>query len=460
MQTSRRIVIGILVGLLFATGYTARVSNMRAENAAQKQNAMSEVGARYASAALEGAGDVDFRPFETFYVFLENLRRHYVEAITPETEGKMTYDALKNMLGSLNDPNTRFVEPEQRVAITDAAEGKFHGIGAVLGVKRIKSEEFNEEHLIVINTLATSPAEKAGLKSGDDITAVNGKVVLPFDPMQRAEKLIKDARKSPAEQRKQYQTKLEAEQKRLASGMMIADAETLLTGEDKKEVELTVVRQGVKEPVKIKVQPHAFTVDPVSTAVVEGGKYGYVKINTLTRGTGKAVADALKDMDSKHVEGIVLDLRNLAGGETESTLQVAKLFAPKKPLAMLQQSRNRKATVGIPDAPEKQVWNKPVIALVNGGTARMAEVLASSLKDNKVAKLVGDKTYGDLAHTTLMEQKDGSAVIMTTGVFLTTHGGNYSGIGIPVDVKAVPAGSGDSQLAEAVKQLGSSAGRG
>lgn len=459
MQTSHRIVIGILVGLLFAGGYTARMSNMSVENAVLQKNVTVEVGDQYASTALEG-GSVDFRPFETFYVFLENLRRHYVDSITPETEGKMTYDALRAMLGSLNDPNTRFVEPEQKQVIADAAEGKFHGIGAILGVKRVKSEDFTEEHLIVINSLPTSPAEKAGLKPGDDIVAVNGKVILPFDPYQRIEKMIKDARKSPAEQRKKFQAILEAEQKRLESGMMIVDAEALLMGKDKKEVELTVERRGVKDAVKVKIEPHDFTVDPVSTAIVEGEKFGYIKLNTLTRQTAEPLSDALKQMDSKNISGIVLDLRNVSGGEADSAKQAASLFAPKKTFAVLQQSRGRKSTVGIPEAEgQMHVWRKPVVVLVNGGTARMAEVLASALKDNGVAKLVGEKTYGDLAYTTMMEQADGSAVIMTTGMFLTGRGGNYNGIGIPVDVSVASAGDGDPQLAEAIKQLGSSAGR-
>lgn len=459
MQTSHRIVIGILVGLLFAMGYTARTSNMRIEAVAQKQNAVTEVGERYASAALDG-GNVDFRPFETFYVFLENLRRHYVEPINPETEGKMTYDALKSMLASLNDPNTRFVEPEQRQVIADAAENKFHGIGAILGVKRIKSEDFNEEHLIVISTLPTSPAEKAGLKPGDDITAINGKVILPFNPLQRMEKIYQEARKSPAEQRKKYQSSLEAEQKRIEGGMMIVDAEALLMGKEKKEVELTIKRSGAKEPVKIKIEPQDFSIDPVTTAMVEGGKYGYIKVNTLTRHTADPLSDALEEMDSKNVDGVVLDLRNVAGGEVDSAKEAAALFAPKKTLAVLKQSRNRKSTVGIAAAEgQMHVWKKPVVVLVNGGTARMAEVLASALKDNGVARLVGEKTYGDLAHTTMMEQPDGSAVIMTTGVFLSSRGGNYNGTGVPVDVKVTSAGSGDPQLAEAVKQLGMSAGR-
>ena len=122
---------------------------------------------------------------------------------------------------------------------------------------------------------------------------------------------------------------------------------------------------------------------------------------------------------------------------------------------MLVRSRGRKSPLEIPEQDNGQVWTKPVVVLVNRGTARTSEVLASVLKENGVARLVGEKTYGDFVQTTLIDQIDGSAILMTTGKYLTGRGGNYSRMGLPVDVAVAAGPPGDPQLVEAVKLLDS-----
>lgn len=460
MRTKNRIVIGVLVGLFFAGGYAARIHSTALEQAAQARGPASSLGqgTRLASAGLDGAENLDFQPLETLYQVDKSLHEHYVEPLTQQIESNMTYDALKALLGGLNDPNTRFIEPAQRKIIGSAMEGKFHGIGAILNIKRVKTGDLNEEHLYVIDSLPQSPADKAGLKTGDDIIAINDKVVLPFDPYQRVNRIIKEARKGTAD-RKELQKQLEAEDKRIKNGVTIFDAENQLMSEDKKDVELTVIHSGATKPDKIKLTPKEFTVEPVTSSVIDG-KYGYIKINWFSQDTGKKFDEALKEFKSQNLKGLVLDLRNVAGARYEAALDIAKSFAPGKTLGTLQQSRNRKSVLKIPGASSDIAWKKPVVTLVNGGTARMAEVLASALKENGVAKLVGDKTYGDLTQTTLLDQKDGSSVMITTGIYLTSKNGNYSGTGVPVDVKSALTGSGDSQLNEAVKMLAGSGGKG
>ena len=100
-------------------------------------------------------------------------------------------------------------------------------------------------------------------------------------------------------------------------------------------------------------------------------------------------------------------------------------------MAALPKSRDRKQSIRIPDAPADQVWIGPLIVLVDGGTARMTEVLAAALRDNSVAKLIGDRTYGDFGYSTLIDQPDGSAVIITSGAFLTSKGATTDGKGVP-----------------------------
>lgn len=460
MRTLNRIGIGLLVGLFFAVGYSARLKCTNCERIASTMESKAPVlglGTPIASVGFDGTGNIDFRPIETLYSVLKNLREHYVDQVTSKDEGKMTYDALKVMLSSLNDPNTRFVEPAQKQIIEDSVEGKFHGIGAVLGIKEIKSDGITSEHLIVVTPISSSPAAKAGLKAGDDIVAIDGKSVLPFDPYLRANKIVKDAR-SQKKEITELRKVLEAEEKRIDNGISIPDAEDLLISDDKKSVELTVARRGNAKQLKIKIDPAEFTVDPVTSSVVGDGNYGYIAINCFSANTGQQFGKAIEDLKTKDVKGLVLDLRNVSGGDMESTLQIGRRFIPEKTLAVLVKSRNRRSTLTLPSAELNEVWAKPVVVLVNGGTARMPEVLAAALRDSNAAKLVGEKTYGDFSHSTLIEQKDGSAVLITTGVFVTSKNKNYSKIGLPVDV-GVAYAPGDTQLKEAVKLLTSGGGK-
>ena len=455
MRTFNRIGIGLLVGLFFAAGYAARLKCTNCEGIAaetQKQPVLG-LGTPIASAGLEGTGNIDFRPIETLYSILKNLREHYVDQLTNKDEGKMTYDALKVMLNSLNDQNTRFVEPAQRQIIEDSLNGKFHGIGAVLGIKEVKSDGISSEHLVVITPISSSPAASAGLKAGDDIVVIDGKTVLPYDPYQRANKIVKDARNQKKEIT-ELRKVLEAEEKRIDGGISIPDAEDMLISEKSKSIELTVARKGTAKQIKIKIDPAEFTVDPVTSSVIEDGKYGHIEINCFSDSTGQKFGSAIDELNAKDVKGLVLDLRNVSGGDIDATIQIAKRFIPEKTLAVLIKSRNRQSKINIPSAEANELWTKPVVVLVNQGTARMPEVLASALRDNNAARIVGEKTYGDFSHATLIEQKDGSAVLMTTGVFQTAKGKNYNRIGLPVDVGVASAASGDAQLKEAVKLLG------
>lgn len=482
MRSIHRIGIGILVGVFFAFGYVMRlhVEEQDRTAAALRESGVFVVtpGTRIASINLEGAADVDFRPLQTLLSVLTNLRQHYVDRLTDADEGKMTYEALKSMLGSLNDPNTRFLEPEDRRVLADAQEGIFHGIGAVLGVKRVHTGEYVEgesrsndeqplpgvppkprpkreiveEHLVVVATLPGGPAEAAGLRTGDDIIAVNSKQVLPFDPYQKIDKILKDARGAPTSERPRFRKLLEAEQKRIEGGIGILDAQNLLMRGDKDPVQITLVPVGSGEPRKIDIKPRKITVEPVTARLLDGGAYGCVRVNFLGAKTAEGFARAIGELQSAGAKGLVLDLRNLAGGQIDAARQVASWFVPGKPLAVELKSRGRKSTVTAADRTE-DVWKKPLVALVDRGTARAAELLAAALRENGVAKLVGEKTYGDMAVTSLMDQPDGSAVVMTTGSLLTGKGGAYAGKGIPVDVEMASGASGEAAVNEAVRLL-------
>lgn len=463
MRTIHKIGIGVLVGLFFASGYATRTHCTDWQRGAVARPVYAPVeGTRVASTRLSDIANVDIRPLETLYSVLKSLREHYVEQLTVEEEGKMTYDAIRAMLASFDDPNTRFIEPAQRKLLTDAEQGKFHGIGAILTIKQTwkantdkLKEPISEERLVVVTLLPDSPAAKAGLKPGDEIVAINGKDVLPFNPYQRANDMIKDTKirnMEPAQARKL----LDAEQKRIDDGITMIEAERLLMSDEKKPIELKLAAKPPAKALRITVQSEEMTVDPVSQVRMETGDVGYVRVSYFGAGTAGEFADAMKELNTKTAKGLIVDLRGATGGDMESAERIASWFAPERTLAILIKSRGRKVPVRISGS-EGVTWRKPVVLLVDRSTTRAPEVLAAGLKDSGVAKLVGEKTYGDFADTTVIDLADGSAVVMATGKYVTGKGLDYNGKGLPVDVQA---NSTDQQLKEAIRLLGGAAGKG
>ncbi len=455
MTTFRRIAIGCLVGLLFAAGFGARLNCAAHERAIARSFPTAMPGTRVASADV-AAGNVDMRPLEIMLTVLKSLREHYVDQITPQQEGKMTHDSLRAMMALLDDPNSRFVDAEQRKIIADANEGTYHGIGAILGVKKVKTGNITEEHLVVVTPIEAGPAAKAGIKPGDDIRAIDGKAVLPLDPFQRANEIVKEDRGKKISDIRKH---LSAEEKRIKSGMPIVEAENTLVTQDDKEFELTIARKGSSKEIKVKVQPGRFQVDPVNVKLLAGDNLGYVKINALTASTGKAFQDAIRQVKSGGAKGLIIDLRSVAGGGLEFAREVAGPVIGGRTLAIERRSRGRRLPLKVADHPVDDSWNGPIAVLVNGGTARMSEVLAAAFRDGASAKLVGEKTHGDLSEATVLDQKDGSAVIMTIGEFLSPKGIAYNGKGIPVDVQ-VASSAADAQLEKAIKLLSSAGDKG
>ena len=448
MQKRSVIIIVLLLALSFTCGIAAR--NWGHVDNSNSTNYLPGGGALVAAGG--GAPSIDLRPVETLYSVLRNLREYYVEPIKTSEESEMARGAVRSMLSSLDDPNSRFLEPRERKLISDSQQGLFHGIGSITTVKRIKSGQINEEHLVIVSNFPNSPAEMAGLEPGDDVISVDGRSVLPFNPYARASSMVDKARKEKSD-RGALRKVLETEQGRIDRGIPIIEAQGLLSGYDEKNLEVTVNRVGTKKPISFTVKPGKLYVEPVAYTAPDANKLAVIKVNLLVNATQKAFEKAMMDAADSGAKGLVLDLRGVAGGDRTAAQFVAGFFIPGKRIGILNLSRGRSETIKADTAPEKYVWTKPVTILVDGRTGRFAELMADTLRYQKGYKLVGEKTIGDSVYSTMVDLADGSAYVITTGKLTPISGIDFTKKGFPVDVRCAQDKSGDAQLSQALEVL-------
>ena len=386
-------------------------------------------------------------PADTFQQVYLLLKRHYVDQLPDDF--KMGHGAASSMLASLQDPNSRFLEPAEMAELNNEAKGQYHGLGAVLAVRKIahvKSEDipqFDEYRLTIVAALPGSPAEKAGLKAGDYIIDINGQWVYSDDPVYAETKSIKAAENDPVA----FNKLVTALQKKIDSSLSLADAQTKLDDPLSKSLALTVARPGVAQPLNVNLDTTAPTIVPPIVAHSLPGGIGYIRINQFTEGADKDFATALSGFGTD-VKGLVLDLRDSPGGMLETGAAIAAQISTATSLGVVQTKGKKEADVSI--TPSNSL-TKPVVVLVNGGTANTAELLAAVLQ-SKGDKLVGATTFGDAADVKAILLRDGSGFTMTVGKVFTAAHGDFADIGLKPDVPVADT-TGNETLNRAVGLL-------
>jgi carboxyl-terminal processing protease len=452
------ILIFIMAAASFGLGLAA---HMRVGQGSRLLEAGSNLSAYHSDGNMVDVAtrsDEDIRPLQTMIEALRQVRRFFVEPIEESQESQLTYSSIGKMVESLNDPQSRFLLPEQRQLAEDALQGKFHGIGAVLGIRKEKTANGIEARLVVVAAMPGSPAAEAGLLPGDSIREKDGKWVISYNPIDSAMEMLKGVRNgqiNPADLQKAFQSA----KKKLENGVTIQKAADELTKSDKGKFSLVVVRKSTAKAMRLDVVPRITEVASIEHKMLDDST-GYIKVNYFGQSTPQAFAEALGDLGRNKATRLVLDLRSAPGGSSDAALKVAGLIEPKKPFALLAKAHNMRDSITAPDSEKKSDADskameessnlrKPMVALVNGGTSNAAEALAASLHDNGLAVLVGSPTYGDLLQHTMFVLRDGSAVTFTTGKFLTPKGMDLNEKGLPVDIAVAYSTTGDAQLDKA-----------
>lgn len=348
--------------------------------------------------------DTSTADFSIFWDAWNLIEQNY--ALGPIDEKKMVYGAVSGMVDSLGDPYSVFLTPEENMSLNEDMKGAFGGIGAEIG--------YRDDAIAIVAPLKDSPAEKAGLLAGDKIVEIDG---------QNTE------------------------------GMSVDDAVGKIRGKEGTKVVLKIMRDS-------KMLAFSVIRDTIVNKTVnwemKKGKIAYIEITQFNQDTAKQLDDQTGSILAQGPKGIVLDLRNNPGGYLDVAVDVASRFIDEGQTIVTEDSGKDQKTYKAFGG--KRFNNIPVVVLVNEGSASASEILAGALKDNRLATLVGKKTFGKGLVQGITEMKDGSALKITVAKWLTPNGENINKNGIMPDVdvnyaeKDFKAGK-DPQLDKALELL-------
>ena len=327
---------------------------------------------------------------------LDTVRDDYVDqqALDPE---KQTYGAIEGMLDTLGDKgHTRFLTPEERAQNEEGLSGTYVGIGVQL--------EAEGDEVVVATPIEGSPADRAGIRSGDVLMAVNGESVRGEDISEIVERV-----KGP-----------EGTAVRL----------TVLRGEEERKFDLE--RAEIKSPV-------------VSWALIEGTDVAHVFLSSFSDESARELRGAFEEARSAGARRFVLDLRNNPGGRLDQAVEMAGYFLEPGSVAYVRkEASDGREEVEVEGEPG--LTDAPLAVLINEGSASSSEILAGALRDNGRAAAIGETTFGTGTVLSEFVLRDGSSILLGVAEWLTPKGDFIRETGIAPDVE-VKLGEGAEPLA-------------
>lgn len=313
----------------------------------------------------------------------QKIQDNYVERGKLDSE-KMAQGAIRGMVEAVGDPYTEYYSPQSFKNTQIELTGLYQGIGAYIGKK--------EKQIVIIAPMPGSPAEIAGIKSGDAILKIDGV---------STEQLNTD----------------EASQK--------------IRGQAGTKVNLLLYRQGDKEPFEASVVRSEIRIDSVKSEM--RGDKAYIRIQQFILPTIGDFKKALTESFAKGAKGLILDLRDNPGGLLDQSIDVSSQFLVRGIVVKIVDKDGLESVQKVkPGGIAKDI---PVIVLVNGGSASASEIVAGALQDNERAKLAGQQTFGKASVQNVVQLDDGSAIKITIAHYYTPNGTLISQTGLTPDYK-------------------------
>jgi len=319
------------------------------------------------------------------------LKTYYVdpEKVTPEL---LRQGAIEGMLRALGDPHTTYIDPQSHSLGIDIVSGTFEGIGA-----RVDKDPITG-NIVIATTFRGAPAERAGLRPGDDILAVDGQSTTGWT-LTDAVRRIRGAKGTPVTLTVQHR--------------------------DGTIEDITIIRETIVVPTVTWEPAQDDDGKPVPQVAV-------VRLDQFTQHTVPDLREALGQLKAQGYKAIILDLRHNPGGSLDATIRVADMFLDSG--VILQQVERGGKRERVEARRGGEGADLPMVVLVGPGSASGAEVLASALQDNGRAILIGERTFGKATVNQLHELSDGGALYVTVGRWLTPKGIPIEGVGVEPDI--------------------------
>ncbi|MBS9476025.1 S41 family peptidase [Ancylobacter radicis] len=337
--------------------------------------------------AMAAASDT-YRQLNLFGDVFERVRADYVEK--PE-DSKLVEAAINGMLSSL-DPHSTYMDAKEFRDMQVQTRGQFGGLGI---------EVTMEDGLVkVVTPIDDTPAAKAGVQAGDLIVKLDDEDV---------------------------------------KGMTLQQAVDKMRGAVATPIKLTVIRKGQDKPLELTLTRDIINIKSVRSRV-EDGDIGYIRITSFSESTGdslkKAIEDLTKQIGEDKLKGFILDLRNNPGGLLDQAIDVSDAFLDRGEIVSTR-GRNADETERRNARPGDLAKGKPVIVLVNGGSASASEIVAGALQDHKRATILGSLSFGKGSVQTVIPVSGNAAIKLTTARYYTPSGRSIQAKGISPDIELV-----------------------
>lgn len=323
------------------------------------------------------------------------------------TSKKQAYTALREALQPLNDPYTRFMDPEEYESLTNQTAGELSGVGIRMEINK------KTDILTVVEPLPGSPAIKAGIATGDRILEIDGRSTAKLD---------------------------------------IKEASSLIRGQIGTQVKLLIKRRGTKA-FEVGIKRDVIELPTVKYTIKQEGssRIGYIRLNEFSAHASSQIKAAIETLTTKKVDGFVLDLRGNPGGLLNASIDIADMWLDRGLIVRTinRQGQNEKVRVR-----SKSLTDKPLVVLVDNNSASSSEILTGALQDNDRAKVIGSKTFGKALVQSVHQLSDGSGVAVTVAHYYTPKGTDISQKGITPDIEVKLSEGQRALLASNPKMLG------
>lgn len=296
------------------------------------------------------------------------------------------YKSIREMLKRLGDPYTRFMDPDEFRNMQIDTSGELTGVGIQLAADE------KTKKLTVISPIEGSPASTAGVAAKDIITQIDGKST---------------------------------------EGMDVNKAVTLIRGPVNTQVRLTVLRGA--QQLDFNLKRAKIEIHPVRASVQQSptGKIGYIRLVQFSANAAPEMRDAIQKLEKDNVTGYILDLRSNPGGLLYASVDIARMWIQQGGIVS---TVDRQGVSDKEEANGRSLTNKPLVVLVDGGSASASEILSGALQDNKRGTIVGTKTFGKGLVQSVRSLGDGSGMAVTIAKYLTPAGRDINKHGIDPDV--------------------------